>query len=68
MLYIAYTKKVLKSNLNLIIILTPNLNETFTTLWNFFGNAAISKQRMCQLLRNLPNFLRQPSTYDITIS
>jgi len=61
MLYIAYTKKVLKSNLNLIVTLTPNPNEFFTTIWNFFGDSSICKQRTCQLLRNLPNFLPQSS-------
>ena len=52
-------QKVLKSNPYSSVTLTPNLNKSFTTLWNFFGDASICKQDTCQLLRIFPNFLPQ---------
>ena len=45
-------QKVLKSNLNSIITFTQNLNKSFTTLWNFFGDASSSNQCMTTFVKS----------------
>ena len=67
MMSIAY-KKVWKSNPNSIVTITRNLNESFSTLWIFFGGALIYKQRMYEILRKPSQFFTIVSTYDIMIS
>ena len=64
MMSIAY-KKVWKSNPNSIVTITRNLNESFSTLWIFFGGALIYKQHMCEILRKPSQFFTTVSTYDI---
>ena len=67
MMSIAY-KKVWKSNPNSIVTITRNLNESFSTLWIFFGGALIYKQHMCEILRKPSQFFTTVSKYDIMIS
>ena len=49
-------KKVLKSNPNLIISLTPNLTKSFSTLWFFFWDTSFCKHHTWHIVRNLLNF------------
>ena len=49
-------QKVLKSNLNLIVTLTPNLTESFSTLRFFFWDTSLCKYHTWQIIWNLLNF------------
>jgi hypothetical protein len=60
MFSIAYTK-VLKSNPNSTVTLTPNLTESFSTLRFFFWDTSVYKHRTWQIVRNLLNFLPWPT-------
>ena len=53
-------QKVLKSNLNLIVTLTPNLIESFSTLRFFLRDTSGRKHHTWHIVRNLLNFLPQP--------
>jgi len=44
--YVLHIQKVLKSNPNLSVTLTQNLNDSFSTQWIFSGDASICKERM----------------------
>ena len=49
-------QKVLKSNPNLIISLTPNLTESFSTLWFFFWDTSFCKHHIWHIMQNLSIF------------
>ena len=49
-------QKVLKPNPNSIIALTPNLIESFSTLWFFFWDTLVFKHHTWQIVWNLFNF------------
>ena len=58
-------QKVLKTNPNWIVALTPNLIESFSTLRFFFLDTSVCKHRTWHIVQNLLNFFTIASTYDI---
>ena len=54
-------QKVLNSNNNSTINLTPILIGSFSTLWFFFGDVSVCKHVHDKSVRNLLNFFSQPT-------
>ena len=66
--YLLPIQKVLNSNNNSTINLTPILIGSFSTLWFFFGDVSVCKHVHDKSVRNLLNFFSQPTYiwyYDI---
>ena len=59
MFSIAYTKSF-EVKPNLIVTLTPNLIESFSTLPFFLWDTSVCKHHTWHIVRNLLNFLPQP--------
>ena len=53
-------QKVLKTNPNSTVTLTPNLTESFSTLWFFFWDTSVCKHHTWQIIWNLLKFLPRP--------
>ena len=64
MFRIAYTKSF-EVNPNLIVSLTPNLTESFSTLWFFFWDILVCKHCTWHIVRNILNSFTIATTYDI---
>ena len=64
MFSIAYTKSF-EVKPNSIITLTPNLTESFSTLWFFFWDILVCKHCTWHIVRNILNFFTIATTYDI---
>ena len=58
--YLLPIQKVLKSNPNSIVTLTPNLIKSFSTLWFFFWDTSFCKLHTWHVVQNLFHFLPHP--------